>query len=373
MKRTMSLGKSRAMGAGVVSLASILASIQPAAAQMAPAAAPAPNWGTTPGAIQWRPTSAPTPQQLPTIPANPPTPSVRKPGSQQRGTASSADSLLRKFLLTKPTLKPITLSNPHAGSGQQAQRILGLIGMLKVQMARASAERATLISAGHSATAAATAATGAPTGASSASAVSSTWARPLPATTAVATWRGASFAPPAHLSAESTMMARGSRAPGVFSHQLPQTAATSGPLPCQQSTPQVFSMNGAAPAGIVFTPDPQYNLYTFKGCHFGATPGQLTLIGRFKGNKVALRIVDWTDTSIIATLDPAMTGEPDEYNDVTLLLVRTDGQRAQFDGNTFYAVRASFEMQALSAAIRRLRSGSRCLRQPGRAQLPDRQ
>lgn len=118
-------------------------------------------------------------------------------------------------------------------------------------------------------------------------------------------------------------------------------------LPCQQGKLGVYTMNGAGPAAMVFTPDPQYDLYTFQGCHFGNTPGQLTLIGHFKGFKLPLTVVEWTDTSIIAALDTGVTGEPDENGTVSLLMSRSDGQRLQFDGNSFYAVRASITLQTI--------------------------
>jgi hypothetical protein len=143
-------------------------------------------------------------------------------------------------------------------------------------------------------------------------------------------------------------------APSTLRHGDPNAKLPGSPLahvlPCQQSKMGVYTVNGAEPAAMVFTPDPQYDLYTFQGCHFGSSPGQLTLIGHFKGYKVALTVVDWTDTSIIAAMDPGVTGEPDENGVVTLIMSRADGQRLQFDGNSFYAVRASGVVKAIPQA-----------------------
>ncbi len=136
----------------------------------------------------------------------------------------------------------------------------------------------------------------------------------------------------------------------------------------------VYTMNGAAPAAMVFTPNQQYDLYTFEGCGFGASPGQLTLIGHFKTFKLALIVVDWTDTSIIAALDTSVAGEPDENGNVSLILSRADGQRLQFNGNSFYAARASVTLQSIPqtwATLGPVRDAGNLPVTPGYLQGPD--
>ena len=113
------------------------------------------------------------------------------------------------------------------------------------------------------------------------------------------------------------------------------------PEPCQQGKLTMFTINGAAPQAVVFTTDPQYNLYTIKGCHFGAQQGQLFLIGYFKTTRVFLNVAYWSDGQIFAAMDANLTGEPDETNKVKLFLVRPDGQQLEIDGASFYAVRQS--------------------------------
>ncbi len=141
--------------------------------------------------------------------------------------------------------------------------------------------------------------------------------------------------------ASSTMIAPSTLPPGPLKNP-PQVQAL--PAPCQQGKVALFTINGAAPQAIVFTPDQQYNLYTLKGCHFGSQQGQLFIIGNFKGNKLPLNIVYWADGQIIASMDPNLTGEPDESNKVKFFLACTDGQQVEIDGTSFYAARESITM-----------------------------
>jgi hypothetical protein len=100
-------------------------------------------------------------------------------------------------------------------------------------------------------------------------------------------------------------------------------------------------------SGVVFTPDPHYDLYTIVGCGFGNSPGRIYLqgtAGAFPAHngKLALAPVDpvrgWTDRAIIAKLDPNVTGELDQ-NNISLVVETSTGQHAQTNGHSFYALR----------------------------------
>lgn len=90
--------------------------------------------------------------------------------------------------------------------------------------------------------------------------------------------------------------------------------------------------------GTVFTPDPQFNLYTITGCMFGDQQGQAYLYGSFAAGQVALKIAYWSDKGIVATLDPQITGELDQ-NNVTLVVAPVGAAPVQKAGFKFYAVR----------------------------------
>ena len=104
---------------------------------------------------------------------------------------------------------------------------------------------------------------------------------------------------------------------------------------CQH--PRIDTVNGQT-KGAVFTPDPQYNLYTIKGCLFGDTQGQAHLYGAFASGQVALQIEFWSDTQIVAKVDPQVTGELDQDN-VSLVVVPSGAPQLQQSGFKFYAIR----------------------------------
>ena len=107
--------------------------------------------------------------------------------------------------------------------------------------------------------------------------------------------------------------------------------------PCTR--PTIGTVNGVT-QGAIFTPDPQYNLYTIKGCMFGDTQGQAHLYGGFAAGQGALQIEFWSDTQIVAKMDPQVTGELDQ-NNVTLVLVPSGAPQVQKAGFKFYAMRES--------------------------------
>ena len=96
--------------------------------------------------------------------------------------------------------------------------------------------------------------------------------------------------------------------------------------------------------GVVFTPNPTYNLYTIAGCGFGSTAGKIYLqggAGAFPAHsgKIALnKIRSWSEHLIVAEVDPTVTGELDQSN-ISLVVETSIGGRAQADGFSFYAAR----------------------------------
>jgi hypothetical protein len=113
---------------------------------------------------------------------------------------------------------------------------------------------------------------------------------------------------------------------------------------CATGKTVLMTVNGKID-GTVFTPDPTYNLYTIKGCNFGTQQGQLHLYGAFKSSQIPLLVNFWSDDSIVATMDPNLSGEVDQ-NNVHLVLVQANGQQIDRGGEQFYAAR---EIKTLSS------------------------
>ena len=105
--------------------------------------------------------------------------------------------------------------------------------------------------------------------------------------------------------------------------------------PCLR--PTIGTVNGQT-KGTVFTPDPQFNQYTIQGCKFGDTQGQAYIYGPFAAGQVALQIEFWSDTQIVAKVNPQVTGELDQ-NNVTLVVVPSGAPMVQKTGFKFYAMR----------------------------------
>ena len=146
-----------------------------------------------------------------------------------------------------------------------------------------------------------------------------------------------------------TTMAPKSAATGVV--RLPTTTvlppAPAAPAPRGQAglgmaqgpctRPTIVTVNGQT-KGTVFTPDPQFNLYTITGCMFGDRQGQAYIYGAFAAGQVALQIEFWSDTQIVAKVAPQITGELDQSN-VTLVVVPSGASMVQKAGFKFYALR----------------------------------
>jgi hypothetical protein len=114
-------------------------------------------------------------------------------------------------------------------------------------------------------------------------------------------------------------------------------------------TPTIVSMNGKSLGEGYFTNDPGANLFTFTGCNFGTTQGQMHLFGTFRSVQVPLTIDFWTDTSIIAHLPSDLTKELDQ-NSVKLVLVPASGPQTEYINLKFTAARQKMLLMSMPQA-----------------------
>jgi hypothetical protein len=111
--------------------------------------------------------------------------------------------------------------------------------------------------------------------------------------------------------------------------------------PCQ---PTITTISGFPTA--IFSPSSLFNPYTIKGCGFGNQMGNVYLTGPFNAGKIKLQVqttagsqkaparASWSDTSIIVTVDPQLSGEVLQQN-VTLVVEPVGGAPIQKAGNKF--------------------------------------
>lgn len=112
--------------------------------------------------------------------------------------------------------------------------------------------------------------------------------------------------------------------------------------------PIITAVSGQQGSSAVFTQDPQYNLFTIRGCNFGQTKGQSQL-NSSNGRKLAdLTIDTWTDTLITAEVPATLSGALDQSN-VSLVLFPGTGPQVQKSGFRFYAKRAELHLTAIPA------------------------
>lgn len=110
--------------------------------------------------------------------------------------------------------------------------------------------------------------------------------------------------------------------------------------PCLR--PTIGTVNGQT-KGTVFTPEIQYNLFTITGCKFGETPGQAYLYGAFAAGQITLQVEFWSDTQIVAKVNPQVAGELDQGN-VTLVVAPVGASQVQKAGFKFYAARETVQL-----------------------------
>ena len=109
--------------------------------------------------------------------------------------------------------------------------------------------------------------------------------------------------------------------------------------------PGIRTVNGKA-SGAVFTPQARNNVYRVEGCSFGNIRGQLQLephptLAGLSAVPIPLKVDDsanaWSDTAIIARLDPQLAGVFD--SPVTLVIYPGNGRRLEMPGCVFVAAR----------------------------------
>ena len=99
----------------------------------------------------------------------------------------------------------------------------------------------------------------------------------------------------------------------------------------------IGKMTGPGQA-MTFTPIPEYNLYTIRGCNFGdAVAGNKAWIYA-AGFHADFGIEEWSDSMIVLKLGENISGVGDLSN-LTLVVHRADGKEAQATGYKFYAAR----------------------------------
>src|SRR5262249_22037663 len=171
--------------------------------------------------------------------------------------------------------------------------------------------------------------------------------------------RGAILAQPKSPSSNKPMSAAGNAGPGGANAPPSVQKAGANPLvntspapvantfACAKAAPAalLFSVNGQK-SGVVFTTDPDNNLFTLKGCNFGDVQGSMHLFGGFAQGNVPFEIQFWNDTSIVARVQPDLTKELDRDN-VNLVVVAGNGHQTQFQGYKFYAARQNYPLASI--------------------------
>jgi hypothetical protein len=116
-------------------------------------------------------------------------------------------------------------------------------------------------------------------------------------------------------------------------------------MPCAMQKTTIATVSGKT-KGTVFSPptaDNGYISYSIRGCNFGDTQGQAHLNGPFAHGQVQLQIELWTDTQILAKVDPTISGEQDQDN-VSLVVAPASGPQVQATGFSFYAAREEVQL-----------------------------
>jgi hypothetical protein len=128
--------------------------------------------------------------------------------------------------------------------------------------------------------------------------------------------------------------------------------AVENTLLCTKAAPDalIFSINNLKRGvGLVFTTDPDNNLFTFEGCNFGDTQGSIHLYGGFAHGNIPFEISFWNDKSIVARVQSDLAGELDRDN-INLVLVSGNGHQTQFPGFKFYAARQTYLLASIPNA-----------------------
>ncbi len=273
-------------------------------------------------------------------------PSTQKVPTTAQSSSASTGAAQKKPTLDELRQKYLKNARPVAGqkipNPQAAQRLDNspAITVLKKQMQTATAERSAIIQSGKPSVTAA--------GGSTAASANSKIASSEKQTSFGARPSQASSAESSRVSASSIEQSR--RDGGVASSDLGKTPndpkATQND--CALGKTVLTTIDGTI-EGATFTPDPQYNLYTIKGCNFGTQQGQLHLYGHFRAGQLALIVNSWSQDSIVSALDTNLRGESDQ-DDVHLVLIPAGGAQIDRGGQKFYAARETVTLQAIPQA-----------------------
>jgi hypothetical protein len=117
---------------------------------------------------------------------------------------------------------------------------------------------------------------------------------------------------------------------------------------CTKAAPNALltSINGQKTSSVVFTTDPDNNLFTLIGCNFGDAQGSMHLYGGFAHGNIPFEIQFWNDKNIVARVQPDLTGELDR-DGVNLVVVSSNGHQTAFQGLKFYAARQTYELASI--------------------------
>ena len=149
-----------------------------------------------------------------------------------------------------------------------------------------------------------------------------------------------------------TESASGGSSPGTGANPTLSTAsqssksAATGPSMHPICAPNISSISGFPTA--LFSPILGFNPYTISGCGFGNQVGNVYLTGSFFAGKIPLTVqatpsnrrapghASWSDTWIVVSVDPKLSGEVNRGN-VTLVVQPVGGAPIQKGGNEFLA------------------------------------
>lgn len=139
-------------------------------------------------------------------------------------------------------------------------------------------------------------------------------------------------------------------APSTMVNQLAIAPASNVTIACTTlHGPSITTVSGQQGTSAVFTQDPQYNLFTIRGCNFGQNKGQAQLSSTSGGKLTDLTIDTWTDTLITAEVPSNLIGITDQDN-VALVLLPSGGSQVAKSGFHFYAKRAELHVVLIPAS-----------------------
>ena len=110
--------------------------------------------------------------------------------------------------------------------------------------------------------------------------------------------------------------------------------------------PAISAVNGQA-TGAWISPGWQLNFATIQGCGFGNQRGAVFLEGPFSTPTINMNVEYWSDTAIVAALDPNLSGETDHLGNVALVVALLSNVKLRVEGLNFYAARAEVQLASI--------------------------